>query len=148
MDTSKVLKSLNEGVKPVFRKKLRELLTMMGVGDIDDEILDSLQRQLFQFLEFDDSLAGGITFKTGSILTTVQVHNYQEIREKIYRNYQRGEAPKKISLRLVLSSLCLYLKEDHKCQVTDDFCTFQQGSRWWECEIVQSSCQTNEEEWK
>jgi len=63
----------------MFRKKLKEMLNIMGMTDIDDEVLDSLQRQLFQFLEFDDSLAGGITFKTGSILTTIQVQNYQEI---------------------------------------------------------------------
>ncbi|MHA1206110.1 MAG: hypothetical protein ACTSSO_00930, partial [Candidatus Hodarchaeales archaeon] len=65
----------------MFRKKLREMLHLMGVMDIDDDVLDGLQKQLFQFLEFDDSLAGGITFKTGSVLTTLQVQNYQEIRE-------------------------------------------------------------------
>lgn len=121
----------------------------MGVGDIDDEMLDSLQRQLFQFLEFDDSaLTGGITFKTGSILTTVQVQNYQEIRDQLYKDYQIGEQPEKMNLRLLMTSLCLYLREDHKCQVTDDICAFQQGSKWWECEIVQASCQNNDEEWK
>ena len=35
----------------LFRKKLREMLHLMGVMDIDDDILDSLQKQLFQFLE-------------------------------------------------------------------------------------------------
>ncbi len=134
----------------MFRKRLRELLDMMGVTDISDEMLDSLQRQLFQFMEFDDSaLAGGITFKTGSILTTVAVHNYQEIRDQLYRSYQRGEQPEKMNLRLVMTSLCLYLLEDSKCQVTNEFCTFQEdSSRWWECEIVQASCQSDDEEWK
>ena len=133
----------------MFRKKLRELLKMMGVGDIDDEMLDSLQRQLFQFLEFDDSaLTGGITFKTGSILTTVQVHNYQEIREQLYRSYEAGDQPEKMNLRLIITSLCLYLKENNKCQVTDEICPFQTGSEWWECEIVTASCQSNNEEWK
>jgi len=133
----------------VFRKKLRDLLNMMGVGDIDDEMLDSLQRQLFQFLEFDDStLTGGITFKTGSILTTVQVHNYQEIRDQLYQSYQTGKQPEKMNLRLLMTSLCLYLKEDHKCQITDDMCAFQQRSQWWKCEIVQVSCQNTDDEWK
>lgn len=120
----------------------------MGVGDIDDELLDSLQRQLFQFLEYDDSaLTGGITFKTGSILTTVQVHNYQEIRDRLHRSYQMGEQPEKMNLRLLMTSLCLYLREDQKCQVTIDTCPFQEESQWWECEIVQASCQNENEEW-
>jgi hypothetical protein len=131
----------------MFRKKLKEMLSMMGMTDIDDEILDNLQRQLFQFLEFDDSLAGGITFKTGSILTTIQVQNYQEIRDRLYLSYQGGEPPARMNLRLTMTSLCLYLKEDHKCQVTDEICVFQDRTRWWECEIVQSSCQGDEEEW-
>ena len=132
----------------MFRKKLKEMLNMMGMTDIDDEVLDSLQRQLFQFLEFDDSLAGGITFKTGSILTTIQVQNYQEIKDRLYHNYQAGEPPIRMNLRLAMTSLCLYLKENHKCQVTDDICGFQERTRWWECEIVQASCQGDEEEWK
>ncbi|MHA2055646.1 MAG: hypothetical protein ACW99F_18870, partial [Candidatus Hodarchaeales archaeon] len=102
----------------MFRKKLREMLNLMGVMDVDDEILDNLQRQLFQFLEFDDSLAGGITFKTGSVLTTVQVQNYQEIRDKIQEDYKNGIAPEKMNLRLTMSSFCLYLTEERKCQVT------------------------------
>lgn len=133
----------------MFRKKLREMLHLMGVADIDDEILDNLQRQLFQFLEFDDSLAGGITFKTGSIITTLQVQNYQEIKETISAKYEKGEAPGKMNLRLTMSSFCLYLTEERKCQVTDDKCPFEIGTRWWECEIVQASCEPNdEEEWK
>ena len=133
----------------MFRKKLREMLHLMGVTDIDDEILDNLQRQLFQFLEFDDSLAGGITFKTGSILTTVQVQNYQEIRDRIHEGYRSGVAPEKMNLRLTMSSFCLYLTEERKCQVTAETCQFELGTRWWECEIVQASCQdTGEEEWK
>ncbi|MHA2224717.1 MAG: hypothetical protein ACXAC8_05910 [Candidatus Hodarchaeales archaeon] len=132
----------------MFRKKLRELLKTMGLGEIDDEMLDSLQRQLFQFLEFDDSLAGGITFKTGSILTTIQVQNYQEIREKLYYSYRSGEPSERMNLRLVLTSLCLYLTEEQKCQVTTEFCSFQQGSAWYECEIVNSSCERDEDDWK
>ncbi len=145
------MRSSYEGVDSVFRKKLRDLLKMMGVGaEIDDEMLDSLQRQLFQLLDFDDTLAGGITFKTGSILTTVQVDNYQELRDQLYRSYRIGEHPEKLNLRLIMTSLCLYLKEDRKCQVTDDICVFQEEgiSRWWECEIVQASCQSDNEEWK
>lgn len=121
---------------------------MMGITDVDEELLDSLTRQLFQFLEFDDSLAGGITFKTGSILTTVQVQNYQQTRNRLYNSYKRREAPEKMKLRLQLSSLCLYLNEDHQCQVTDELCPFMSKSSWWECEIVQASCQSGEEEWK
>ena len=132
----------------MFRKKLRELLNMMGVGDIDDEMLDSLQRQLFTFLEFDDSLAGGITFKTGSVLTTINVQNYQNIRDQLHQNYQLGEQPEKMNLRLIMTSLCLYLNEDNKCQVTEEICSFQEGLKWWECEIVQASCQNHDEEWK
>ena len=133
----------------MFRKKLREMLHLMGVMDIDDEILDNLQRQLIQFLEFDDSLAGGITFKTGSIITTLQVQNYQEIKETISSKYEQGEAPGKMNLRLTMSSFCLYLTEERKCQITDDSCPFENGTRWWECEIVQASCLPNdEEEWK
>ncbi|MHA2074149.1 MAG: hypothetical protein ACXACU_16315 [Candidatus Hodarchaeales archaeon] len=132
----------------MFRKKLKELLKMMGVTDVDEELLDSLARQLFQFLEFDDSLAGGITFKTGSILTTVQVQNYQEARDRLYHSYQGGEAPEKMNLRLQLSSLCLYLTEDQQCQVTGELCNFIPNSKWWECEIVQASCQNGNEEWK
>ncbi len=119
---------------------------MMGVTDIDDELLDSLQRQLFQFLEFDDMFAGGITFKTGSILTTVQVQNYQEIRDRIHYKYSNGEPSERLNLRLAITSLCLYLKEDRKCQITDENCDFQ--PRWWECEIVQASCKEGNEEWK
>lgn len=135
----------------MFRKKLREMLHLMGVNDIDEDLLDSLQRQLFQFLEFDDSLAGGITFKTGSILTTLQVQNYQEIREKVQEGYQKGLrlGSKKLNLKLTLSSLCLYLTEEHKCQITVDPCPFETRTQWEECEIVQSSCQNpDEEEWK
>ena len=133
----------------MFRKKLREMLKLMGIMDIDDEILDSLQKQLFQFLEYDDSLAGGITFKTGSILTTLQVRNYQEIREKITEKYRVGEQPRKMGLKLTMTSFCLYLSEERKCQITDDRCPFEIGTRWWECEIVQSSCQNeDDEEWK
>jgi hypothetical protein len=130
----------------VFRKKLKELLNMMGVTDIDEELLDSLQRQLFQFLEFDDMFAGGITFKTGSILTTIQVQNYQEIRDRIHYKYRNGEPSERLNLRLSITSLCLYLKEDRKCQITDENCDFQ--PKWWECEIVQASCKDNNEEWK
>ena len=133
----------------MFRKKLREMLNLMGVMDIDDDILDSLQKQLFQFLEFDDSLAGGITFKTGSVLTTLQVRNYQEIREKIAEKYALGEQPGKMNLKLSMASFCLYLTEERKCQITDDRCQYEIGTRWWECEIVQSSCHNEaEEEWK
>lgn len=118
------------------------MLHQMGIPDIDDEILESLQRQLFTFLEFDNSLiAGGITFKTGSILTTLQVQNYQEIREKIHQNYQEGISSEKMNLRLVMTSLCLYLKEDHCCQVTSEHCEFQDSTKWYDCEIVRSSCQ-------
>jgi hypothetical protein len=133
----------------MFRKKLREMLNLMGVTDVDDEILDNLQRQLFQFLEFDDSLAGGITFKTGSILTTVQVQNYQEVKDRIHEGYKNGVAAEKMNLRLTISSFCLYLTEERNCQVTADKCQFEFGTRWWECEIVQASCQdTGDEEWK
>lgn len=133
----------------MFRKKLREMLHLMGVVDIDDDVLDSLQKQLFQFLEFDDSLAGGITFKTGSVLTTLQVRNYQEIREKIAEKYALGEQPGKMNLKLSMASFCLYLTEERKCQITDDRCQYEIGTRWWECEIVQSSCHNEaEEEWK
>ncbi len=132
----------------MFRKRLKELLRMMGVTDIDEELLDSLQRQLFQFLELpEDSLAGGITFKTGSILTTVQVQNYQESRDRLYQSYQQGEVPDKLKLRLQVSSLCLYLTEENRCQVTDELCPFIPNSVWWQCEIVQASCQSDEEEW-
>jgi len=132
----------------MFRKRLKELLKLMGVTDIDEELLDSLQRQLFQFLELDDSLAGGITFKTGSILTTVQVQNYQDTKDRIHQSYQQGEQPEKLNLRLQLSSLCLYLTEENKCQITNEICSFIPKSNWWQCEIVQASCQGNEEEWK
>ena len=132
----------------MFRKKLKELLKMMGVTDIDEDLLDSLARQLFQFLEYDDALAGGLTFKTGSILTTVHVHNYQEVRRLLYEAYQAGDSPEKMNLRLHLSSLCLYLMEDNKCQITVELCPFMVKSNWWECEIVQASCQSGEEEWK
>lgn len=132
----------------MFRKKLKELLKMMGVTDVDEELLESLTKQLFQFLEFDDSLAGGITFKTGSILTTVQVQNYQQTRDRLYNSYKIGEKPDKMNLRLQLSGLCLYLTEDQQCQVTGELCPFMSKSRWWECEIVQASCQSGEEEWK
>ncbi len=132
----------------MFRKKLKELLKLMGMTDIDDEILENLQRQLFQFLEYDDSLAGGITFKTGSILTTIQVQNYQEIKDHLYNSYQAGKSSGKLNLRLSITSLCLYLKEDQKCQVTDEFCPFQSETKWWECEIVQASCIDIKEEWK
>ena len=127
------------------------MLSLMGVNDVDEELLDSLQRQLFQFLEFDDSLAGGITFKTGSILTTLQVQNYQDIREKLQEGYSKGErlGSTKLNLKLTLSSFCLYLTEEHKCQVTADLCPFEMKTQWEECEIVQSSCQNiDEEEWK
>ena len=135
----------------IFRKKLREMLNLMGVNDIDEDLLDSLQRQLFQFLEFDDSLAGGITFKTGSILTTLQVQNYQEIREKIQEGFKQGQrlGSNKLNLKLSLSSFCLYLTEEHRCQITDDQCPFEMGTQWEDCEIVQSSCENpEEEEWK
>ena len=69
----------------MFRKKLREMLHLMGVVDIDDDILDSLQKQLFQFLEFDDSLAGGITFKTGSVLTN-HIYNIVSINTSFISN--------------------------------------------------------------
>ncbi|MFX1515474.1 MAG: hypothetical protein ACFFC6_04135, partial [Promethearchaeota archaeon] len=91
---------------------------------------------------------GGITFKTGSILTTVQVHNYQEIRDQLHRSYEAGERPEKMNLRLIMTSLCLYLNENNNCQVTDEACPFQTGSEWWECEIVTASCRSNNEEWK
>lgn len=132
----------------MFKRKLREMLKLMGMTDIDDETLDSLQRQLFQFLEYDDALAGGITFKTGSILTTVQVRNYQQTKDLLLHKYKDGEPPGRLNLQLTLSSLCLYLKEDHKCQITDELCPFHEGSTWWRCEIVQASCQDDVEEWK
>jgi hypothetical protein len=118
----------------MFRKKLREMLKMMGMTDIDDELLDNLQRQLFQFLEYDDSLA--------------QVQNYQEVRDQLQKSYQSGDPPGRLNLRFSMSSLCLYLKEDNKCQVTDILCPFQKGTNWWECEIVRASCQSDTEEWK
>ena len=125
------------------------MLHLMGVMDIDDEILDSLQKQLFQFLEFDDTLAGGITFKTGSVLTTLQVRNYQEIREAIAEKYKLGEQPGKMNLKLSMTSFCLYLTEERKCQITNESCDYEVGTRWWECEIVQSSCQNeSEKEWQ
>jgi hypothetical protein len=132
----------------MFRKKLREMLKMMGMTDIDDELLDNLQRQLFQFLEYDDSLASGISFKSGSILTSLQVQNYQEVRDQLQKSYQSGDPPGRLNLRFSMSSLCLYLKEDNKCQVTDILCPFQKGTNWWECEIVRASCQSDTEEWK
>ncbi|MFW9854651.1 MAG: hypothetical protein ACFFFG_06305 [Candidatus Thorarchaeota archaeon] len=128
------------------------MLNQMGMPDVDDEILDSLQRQLFSFLEFENSLiAGGITFKTGCMLSTLQVQNYQEIRDQLHQNYLRGLPSEKMNLRLVMTSLCLYLKEDHCCQVTGEICEFQNGTRWHECEIVQASCEelnTDESSWK
>ncbi|NHJ00849.1 MAG: hypothetical protein EAX86_01850 [Candidatus Heimdallarchaeota archaeon] len=132
----------------MFRKKLREMLKMMGIDEIDDEMLDSLQRQLFQFLELDDTLVGGISFKTGSILTSVQVQNYQDIREHLTSSLQTGTPPGKLNLKLVITSQCLYLTEENQCQVTNDICLFQDRSLWWKCEIVQSSCQGDSEEWK
>ena len=132
----------------MFRKRLKELLKLMGVTDVDEELLDSLQRQLFQFLEFDNSLAGGITFKTGSILTTIQVQNYQDTRDRIHQSYRQGEQPEKMNLRLLLTSLCLYLTEENRCQITNELCLFIPKSNWWQCEIVQASCQGDEEEWK
>ena len=133
----------------MFRKNLRDMLHQMGIPDIDDEILESLQRQLFTFLEFDNSLiAGGITFKTGCMLSTLQVQNYQEIREQIHQNYQRGDPSEKMNLRLIMTSLCLYLKEDHCCQVTSENCDFQQDANWNNCEIVQGSCQDMNPDWQ
>ena len=132
----------------MFRKRLKELLKMMGIEEIDEEMLESLQRQLFQFLELDDSFVGGITFKTGSILTSVQVQNYQDVRDHLLRSFQDGESPGRLNLKLTITSQCLYLTEDNKCQVTNDVCLFQNRSIWWSCEIVQSSCQGDTDEWK
>ncbi|MHA2052405.1 MAG: hypothetical protein ACW99F_02295, partial [Candidatus Hodarchaeales archaeon] len=69
--------------------------------------------------------------------------------DKIQEDYKNGIAPEKMNLRLTMSSFCLYLTEERKCQVTDDKCQFESGTQWWECEIVQASClNTGEEEWK
>ncbi|WP_455462842.1 hypothetical protein, partial [Candidatus Hodarchaeum mangrovi] len=113
----------------MFRKRIKDMLEMMGISEnVDEEILDSLQRQLFQFLEFDDSLAGGITFKTGSLVTTIHAQNYQEVRDEISEALQRGEPLRRLNLKLSLSSLCLYLTEDKMCQVTTEPCSFQKSS--------------------
>jgi len=122
---------------------------MMGVTDeIDDEILDSLQKQLFQFLEFDDLVAGGITFKTGCLVTTIQLRNYQEIRDEIASKTMEGEPIRQLGLSWSLNNLCLYLDENSNCQVTNDSCPFQQSAEWHECEIVQDSCRPLNDEWK
>ncbi|WP_455141639.1 hypothetical protein [Candidatus Hodarchaeum mangrovi] len=133
----------------MFRKRIKDMLEMMGISEnVDEEILDSLQRQLFQFLEFDDSLAGGITFKTGSLVTTIHAQNYQEVRDEISEALQRGEPLRRLNLKLSLSSLCLYLTEEKMCQVTNESCPFQKNSTWFQCEIVQDSCKPTNEEWK
>ena len=134
----------------MFRKKLKDMIKNMGIPpeSVDDETLDMLQNQLFQLLEHDESLMGGISFKTGGIITNLAVMNYSDIREDLRENIGSGKPPTKLGLKFKMSTMCLQLSPTFTCAITSELCPFRIGNKWWECEIVQSSCKSDLEEWK
>lgn len=101
----------------------------------------------------NEGLNRALIFKTGCIITTIQVKNYTDIIKEITRGFKESYKAKQvpefdIGFSFGKSTLCLHLSKESRCNLTTDICPFFKGEKWWKCEVVYSSLEENKTEWK
>ncbi len=135
----------------MFRENIKKMLRTLGFQEeLDDKTIRFIENQFLDLLEHPmPGQSASIPMKTGCLIHNLVLFNYEEVKEHLKEEIQKGNPPRLPKLQFGFSTMCLHLTPERRCSVLDEDCPFAEKNSYHECEIVKESLVDPElEKWK